>query len=238
MPRSLVFEAVERYVNEVITRETPVQKRLRAETAALPRARMQIGADHGALMAFLAHLIGARWALEIGTFTGYSALAVAAALPADGQLITCDVSEDWTRIARRYWEEAGLSSRIELRLGPATASLAALLRERGQDSFDFAFIDADKVNYDAYYEYALRLVRRGGLIAIDNVLWSGKVADPTDQTEDTVAIRAINAKIHGDSRVDATLVPISDGLTLALKDRKSTRLNSSHSGESRMPSSA
>ena len=154
--RSLVSEAVEHYAFEVMARETPLQKRLREETARLPEAQMQIGPDQGALMAMLVRLIGARRTLEVGTFTGYSALAVAAALPEDGKLIACDISEKWTRIARRYWEEAGLSGRIDLRLGPALETLANLLRDGGADSFDFAFIDADKEEYDAYYESCLR----------------------------------------------------------------------------------
>jgi predicted O-methyltransferase YrrM len=212
--RSLLPEAVEQYVTGIIAKETPVQQRLRAETAALPEARMQIGADQGALLALLARLIGARRALEIGTFTGYSALAVAAALPADGRLITCDVSEEWTSIARRYWAEAGVAGRIELRLGDARATLAALLHVMGEASFDFAFIDADKPSYDAYYEACLRLVRPGGLIAIDNTLWHGAVADPHDNAPDTVALRALNLKIRDDPRVQACLLTVGDGVML------------------------
>src|SRR5260370_3822556 len=162
--RSLTSEPIEHYVNEVITRETPIQKRLRAETAKLPNSQMQIGPDQGALMALLARAIGARRALEIGTFTGYSALAVAAALPQDGRLIACDMSEEWTRIAWRYWQEAGLANRIELRLGPALANLPALQSELGQGAIDFAFIDADKEEYDAYYEAVLRPIRPGGVM--------------------------------------------------------------------------
>ena len=212
--RSLLPEAVERYVTRVIAKETPVQARLRVETAALSQARMQIGPDQGALLALLARLIGARRALEIGTFTGMSALAVAAALPADGRLITCDVSEEWTSIARRYWAEAGLAGRIELRLGDARATLAALLHVLGEASFDFAFIDADKPSYDAYYEACLRLVRPGGLIAIDNTLWHGAVADPGDTEPDTVALRALNLKIRDDPRVQACLLTVGDGVML------------------------
>ena len=215
--RSLTSDAVERYVSEVISRETPVQRRLRAETARLPHGGMQIGADQGALFAMLVRLIGARRALEIGTFTGYSALAVASALPADGLLVACDVSEEWTSIARRYWEEAGVSSRIDLRLGPATETLSALMADGGAGSFDFAFIDADKTGYDAYYEACLALLRPGGLIAIDNVLWSGTVADPADQKPDTVALRNLTVKIRDDSRVDACLVSVGDGVLLARK---------------------
>ena len=215
--RSLVPDAIEQYVSEVITRETPVQRRLREETAALPRARMQIGPDQGALLALLVRLIGARRTLEIGTFTGYSALAVASALPADGKLIACDVSEEWTAIARRYWQEAGVSDRIDLRLGPATETLATLLREGAGESFDFAFIDADKSSYDAYYEACLRLVRPGGLIAVDNVLWSGAVVDPARNDPDTAAIRALNQKVRDDARVEMCLLTVGDGVLLARK---------------------
>lgn len=215
--RSLVPEAVERYVSEVITRETPLQRWLRAETAALPRGRMQIGPDQGALLALLVRLTGARRALEVGTFTGYSALAVAAALPEGGRLVTCDVSEEWTAVARRYWEEAGVSGRIELRLGPAAQTLARLLREGAGESFDLAFIDADKESYDAYYEACLRLVRPGGLIAIDNVLWSGAVADPSAVDPETEAIRALNLKVRDDPRVEACLLTVGDGVMLARK---------------------
>ena len=178
MRRSLVPEGVERYVSSEITRETRLQRRLRAETSALPHAGMQISADQGAFLALLARTIGAQHALEIGTFTGNSALAVAAALPHDGKLICCDVNEEWTNIARRYWAEAGLTERVELRLGPAIDTLTTLLRTGSEGAFDFAFIDADKPAYDAYYEACLKLLRPGGVIALDNMLWSGSVADP------------------------------------------------------------
>jgi len=215
--KTVVPEAIERYVHCVFSKETPVQQRLRAETARMPHGAMQIGPDQGALMALLARLAGARRALEVGTFTGYSALAVAAALPADGKLIACDVSEEWTRIARRFWQEAGLSDRIELRLGPAAETLAALLHDGGGDSFDFAFIDADKENYDAYYEACLRLVRPGGLIAVDNMLWGGAVADPQVNDAETKAIRALNLKVRDDARVEACLLTVGDGVLLARK---------------------
>jgi predicted O-methyltransferase YrrM len=215
--RSLVPDAVERYVSEEITRETPLQRRLRAETAALPRGRMQIGPDQGALLALLVRLLGARRALEIGTFTGYSALAVASALPQDGKLIACDVSEEWTAIARRYWEEAGVTAKIDLRLGPAVETLAELLREAGDCSFDFAFIDADKPAYDTYYEACLSLLRPGGLIAIDNVLWKRKVADPVENDAETTALRALNQKVRDDPRVEACLLTVGDGVMLARK---------------------
>ncbi|MFL5242950.1 MAG: O-methyltransferase [Gemmataceae bacterium] len=215
--RSLTSDAVEHYVNTIITRETPLQKRLRAETARLPTSQMQIGPDQGAFMALLARSIGARRALEIGAFTGYSALAVASALPEAGKLITCDVSEEWTNIARRYWQEAGLANRIELRLSPALVTLAALQGEFGPDSFDFAFIDADKEEYDAYYEACLRLVRPGGLILIDNMLWSGAVADAAVGDPETVALRALNPKVRDDARVEACLLTVGDGIMMARK---------------------
>lgn len=217
MARSLLPESVEQYVSGLITRETPLHARLRAETAALPQAGMQIGADQGAFLALLARLIGARYALEIGTFTGMSALAVAAALPADGRLISCDVSEEWTGIARRYWREAGLDGRIELRLGPARDTLRDLLHERGAGSFDFAFIDADKPAYDAYYEACLGLVRPGGLIVLDNMLWHGAVADPGDREATTEIMRALNLKIRDDPRVESCLVTLGDGVMVARK---------------------
>ena len=214
--RSIVPEAVERYVAEM-TPEPPPQRRLRTETAKMPHAQMQIGADQGALMALLIRLLGARRALEIGVFTGYSALAVASALPEDGKLIACDVSEEWTRVARRYWDEAGLSGKIDLRLGPALETLASLLRDGGGESFDFAFIDADKENNDAYYEACLRLVRPGGLIAVDNTLWGGRVADPTVTDAETEAIRALNRKMRDDARVEACLLTVGDGVMVARK---------------------
>jgi len=215
--RSLLPEAVDNYLRTVVARESPLQQQLRAETARLPMGGMQIGADQGVLLAFLVRLIGARNAIEVGTFTGYSALAVASALPAGGRLVCCDVSEEWTAIARRYWAEANVADRIELHLRPAQETLAELLRKNGAGAFDFAFIDADKTAYDVYYEACLALLRPGGLIAIDNVLWSGTVADPCDTRPDTVALRAITAKIRDDSRVDACLVSIGDGVMLARK---------------------
>jgi caffeoyl-CoA O-methyltransferase len=196
-------------------REPKVLARLRAETARMAEAHMQIAPEQGQFMAFLVELIGARRAIEIGTFTGYSSLAVALALPPDGRLVACDVSPEWTGIARRYWTEAGVADRIDLRLGPALETLAALETEGQSGSFDFAFIDADKVSYDAYFEACLRLVRPGGLIAVDNVLWDGRVADPAADDPSTKAIRALNAKLHADPRVSLAVVPIGDGLALA-----------------------
>jgi len=215
--RSLLPDAVDAYIHNVATRETPLQCRLRAETAKLPNAGMQIGSDQGAFLALLVRLMDARRALEIGTFTGYSALAVATALPADGRLTCCDVSDEWTKVARRYWREAGVADRIDLRLAPAAETLHDLLRESGPGSFDFAFVDADKTGYDGYYEACLTLVRQGGLIAFDNTLWNGAVADPAKNDPDTVALRALNLKVRDDPRVTSCLVSIGDGVLLALK---------------------
>ena len=205
------------YIRNVGMREDPDLAALREETASHPMAEMQIGPEQGHLMALLVRLLGARRALEVGVFTGYSAMVVAKAMGRAGKVVALDISEEFTAIARRHWAKAGIADLIDLRLAPAADSLKALVAANQTDTFDFAFIDADKANYDAYYEYALKLVRRGGLIALDNVLWSGRVADPADQTVDTLAIRAINQKIHADRRVDATLLPVGDGLTLALK---------------------
>jgi predicted O-methyltransferase YrrM len=203
------------YLVEQTLREPEIMRRLRAETSQLPRGTMQISPEQGQLMGLLVGLIGARRALEIGTFTGYSALAVALALPADGRLVCCDMSEEWTRTAKRFWREAGVESRIDLRLAPAAETLAALDAAGEAGRFDFAFIDADKESYDLYYEYCLKLVRPGGLIAVDNALWHGYVADPAHQDADTAAIRALNRKVRDDERVDMVLVPIGDGLLLA-----------------------
>ncbi len=216
--RSLLPDAVDHYVRNVATSETPLQRRLRDETAKLPAAGMQIGADQGAFLALLVRLINAHRALEIGTFTGYSALAVASALPPDGQLICCDVNEEWTSVARRYWREAGIADRIDLRLAPAAQTLDVLLRESGPGSFDFAFIDADKSGYDGYYEACLTLVRKGGLLAFDNTLWAGAVADPSKTDADTAALRALNLKVRDDPRVTSCLVSMGDGVLLAIKN--------------------
>ena len=205
------------YLVDVSVREPEVLRRLRAETAELDEASMQIGPEQGQLMALLLELIGARSVLEIGTFTGYSALVMALALPEDGRIVACDVSEEWTTVARRYWKQAGVAHKIEVRLAPAVETLDGLLAEGRAGSFDFAFIDADKSGYDTYYERSLELLRPGGLVAIDNVLWSGKVADPVEDDEDTRALRALNAKLRDDERVSLSLVPIGDGLTLAMK---------------------
>ena len=203
------------YLDATNRPETPTQLKLRADTARMPNAGMQIGANQGSFMAFLVGLIGARNCLEIGTFTGYSALAVAQALPEGGRLVCCDVSKDYTDIGRAAWEEAGVADRIEFHIGPAADTLERLIVHGGASCFDFAFIDADKENYDRYYEQCLILLRKGGLIAIDNMLWNGAVADPADTSESTVAIRALNAKLRDDPRVDFCLIPVGDGIALA-----------------------
>jgi caffeoyl-CoA O-methyltransferase len=205
------------YIRSVGLREDADLAALREETARHPHASMQISPEQGAFMGLLVRLLGARKTLEIGVFTGYSSMVVAKAMGPEGRVLALDVSEEFTAVARRHWTKSGVADRIELRLRPAAESLKELLAAGAADTFDFAFIDADKTSYDTYYEYALQLVRRGGLIAIDNVLWNGQVIDPSDKSADTVAIRALNQKVHGDTRVDAVLVPIGDGLTLALR---------------------
>lgn len=205
------------YLQSVSLREPEILTQLRQETAQHPMAGMQIAPEQGQLMALLVQLIGAKKTLEVGVFTGYSTLVVALALPTDGKVVACDISEEYTAIARRYWQQAGVANKIDLHLGPALDTLDHLLDQGGANSFDFAFIDADKSNYDSYYERALQMVRPGGLIAIDNVLWSGRVADPQVQDTRTNKIRALNQKLHQDKRVAISLVPIADGLTLAMK---------------------
>ncbi|MEH2372748.1 class I SAM-dependent methyltransferase [Nostoc sp.] len=205
------------YLLSVSLREPEILLKLRHETASHPRSMMQISPEQGQFMRLLVQLIGAKKTLEVGVFTGYSSLSVALALPDDGKMIAADVSEEFTAIARRYWQEAGVADKIDLRLAPALETLDQLLATGQAETFDFAFIDADKENYDAYYERSLQLIRPGGLIAIDNVLWSGKVADPQYQDESTQAVRALNEKLHHDERVTLSLVPIADGLTLAIK---------------------
>jgi predicted O-methyltransferase YrrM len=200
------------YVVAKGVRETRVQRELRATTQKLPMAGMQIGPDQGALLQVLVRLMGAKRCIEVGTFTGYSALAVALALPPGGRIVCCDVSEEWTAIGRRYWKKAGVDKKISLRIGPALETLAGL-----KGRFDFAFIDADKPNYWKYYERCLAILRKGGLIAIDNTLWGGSVINPEKQSESTRALRAFNERVSRDRRVDIVLVPIGDGLTLAVK---------------------
>lgn len=210
-------ERLYRYVLGHSVRESAVLAELRAETLAMPHAGMQIGADQGQLMALLARLAGARRCIEVGVFTGYSSIAVALALPPDGRIVACDRNEEWTAVARRYWKKAGVESKIDFRLGEALATLDALLAEGGAAAYDFAFIDADKGNYLAYYERCLALLRAGGLIVVDNTLWSGDVADPGNAKPDTVALRAFNERLHRDERVDLALLAVGDGVTLARK---------------------
>ena len=210
-------ESLHHYLLSVSLREPPILARLREETAQHPMANMQIAPEQGQFMALLVRLMGVKKCLELGVFTGYSALSVALALPPDGKLIACDVNEEWTSMARRYWQEAGVAHKIALRIAPALETLDKLLANGEAGSFDFAFIDADKENYTNYYERSLALVRHGGLIVIDNVLWSGRVADPNEQDMDTVAIRRFNAKLHFDERIALSMLPLADGLTLAYK---------------------
>jgi predicted O-methyltransferase YrrM len=212
-----VAEDLTQYIRSVTVRESALFERLREETAKRPNAMMQISAEQGQFMDMLVRLIGAKRTLEVGVFTGYSSTTVALALPEDGRIIACDVSDEYTSVARRYWREAGVEHKIDLRLGPAVETLDALISQKQFNSFDFAFIDADKENYDQYYERALKLVRPGGLIVIDNVLWHGKVLDDSVQDADTRAIRALNEKLHHDKRVFLSLIAVGDGMTLALK---------------------
>jgi len=205
------------YLQSVSLREPEILAQLRQETAQLPMSIMQIAPEQGQFMALLVQLLGAKKTLEVGVFTGYSSLAVALALPPDGKVVACDVSEEYTAIARRHWQQAGVADKIELHIASALETLEQLLAEGQANTFDFAFIDADKRNYTNYYEQALKLVRPGGLIAVDNVLWSGKVADSQVQDNSTKAIRAFNQKLHQDQRVSLSMVTIADGLTLALK---------------------
>ncbi|MDE2745905.1 MAG: class I SAM-dependent methyltransferase [Chloroflexota bacterium] len=211
-----VTEELARYLEQTSTREDDVWRRLRAETAKLPAGGMQIGPDQARLLGWFVKLIGARRALEIGTFTGASALAVVQAMPEEGRLVACDVSEEWTSIARKYWTEAGVRHQIDLRLGPALDTVAALGREGG-GLFDFAFIDADKEPIWSYFEGALGLLRVGGLIAVDNTLWGGQVADSTERHPDKVAIDDFNRRITDDPRVDSVHLTVGDGLTLLRK---------------------
>lgn len=207
------------YVQQHTAREHPELAKLREFTAGHPRAGMQIAPEQGALLQLLVRLMGARRTIEIGVFTGYSALAVALALPAEGRILACDISDEFTSVARPYWERAGVASKVELVLEPALHTLDARIAAGQAGQYDFAFIDADKSNYDGYYERCLTLLRPGGLIAIDNTLWSGRVAQPVDAARDadTAALQRLNAKLPGDKRIDLALLPIGDGLTLARK---------------------
>lgn len=210
-------ERLHRYLLAHSLRESPLQKELREITAQLEMCRMQIAPEQGQFMALLVELIGAMRVLEVGTFTGYSALAMAQAMPPEGRLVCCDVSEEWTAIARDFWQRAGVDERIELHLAPALETLDRLRAEGADETFDLAFIDADKTNYPRYLERCLALVKAGGLILFDNTLWSGAVADPENTEDDTVAIRQLNDTLLDDERVTISLVPIGDGLTLARK---------------------
>lgn len=205
------------YLLSVSLREAEVLKQLRQETANLPNAIMQIAPEQGQFMSLLVQLIGAKKTLDIGVFTGYSSLAIALALPDDGRVVACDISEEYTSIARRYWQKAEVADKIDLKIAPALDTLDALIAKGQGNTFDFAFIDADKANYYNYYERSLQLIRPGGLIAVDNVLWSGQVADSSVQDNRTNKIREFNQKLYQDERINISLVPIADGLTLAVK---------------------
>jgi predicted O-methyltransferase YrrM len=210
-------DALNDYILDNTLRDRPELKALRDETAAMPMAGMQISPDQGQLMALLVKATGACKAIEVGTFTGYSALVVAGALPADGQLVACDVSDEYTSVGRPHWEKAGLAHKIDLRLGPATETLDGMIAAGESGQYDLAFIDADKENYPNYYERCLTLLRPGGLILVDNVLWGGRVADPAEQDESTRTIRALTRQMHADERIEFSLLPVGDGLSLAVK---------------------
>ena len=216
--RSIVLtDSLYEYMTDVSLREPPLLLALREETSELTQRAMQISPEQGQFMALLARLTGARRCLEVGVFTGYSSLVTALALPDNGSIVACDVSEEWTAVARRYWREAGVAHKIELRLAPATETLDDLLAQGRAGTFDFAFIDADKTNYLAYYERTLALLRTGGLALVDNTLWSGRVADPEVADADTVALRHFNEVLHRDERIDLSLLPLGDGLTVVRK---------------------
>jgi predicted O-methyltransferase YrrM len=210
-------EAIQRYILDTTLRDEPVLRDLRDETAKHPQARMQTGADQVQFLQLLVRLTGARRCIEVGVFTGYSALGVALALPGDGRIVACDVSEEYTAVARRYWERAGVADKIDLYLAPATQTLDELIRAGEAGRYDFAYIDADKSSYDAYYERCVELLRPNGVLTIDNVLWGGDVADESVNDADTAALRALNKKIGRDDRVDASLLPIGDGLMVVRK---------------------
>lgn len=214
---TLIDDRLYEYLLSASLREHPTLRRLRDETARHPRANMQISPDQGQFLQLLVQMIGARKTIEVGVFTGYSSLAVALALPAEGRIVACDINEDYTSLARRAWTEAGVAEKIDLRIAPATETLQGLVAEGRAGTFDFAFIDADKASYDSYCELCIQLLRPGGVLAFDNTLWDGKVADPTVNDDDTRALRALNAKLHRDERVDLAMLTVADGLTLARK---------------------
>lgn len=205
------------YIRSVSLREADILRRLREETASIPEARMQIAPEQGQFLALLLKLIEARRTIEVGVFTGYSSLWTALTLPEDGYILACDVSREWTDIARRYWQEAGVAQKIDLRLAPATQTLQVLLQQRQAGTFDFVFIDADKENYDLYYEYCLRLIRPGGLIVFDNMLYRGRLADENEDSPAINALRTMNKKLHTDDRVDISMLPMADGITIVRK---------------------
>ena len=205
------------YILDNSLRERPIQKALREETSKLTMARMQISPEQGQFMQLIAKLMNVKNVIEVGTFTGYSSLAVALALPEDGHLIACDINEEWTDMARRYWQQANVADNIDLQIAPALQTLNKLLGENKAGTFDLVFIDADKTGYDDYYEACLQLLRPAGLMMIDNTLWSGSVADEQNNEPDTVALRKLNSKIHQDQRVEMSLLPVGDGLTLVMK---------------------
>lgn len=214
-------QSVYDYLTAASLREPEVMTALRHETAELEMAVMQIAPEQGQFMTLLVQLLGVRHAIEVGTFTGYSALAIAMGLPDDGRLLACDVSQEWTDMGRKYWQRAGQAHKIDLRLAPALETLDALLADGKAGQFDFAFIDADKENYLNYYERCLQLLRPGGLIVVDNVLWGGSVADPENQKPDTCSIREFNLFVKTDARVDISMIPVGDGLTLIRKNNNS-----------------
>jgi predicted O-methyltransferase YrrM len=212
-----ITAAINRYVREHLAPEPDYLQALRAETAMMPNARMQISPEQARFMTIVLKAMQASLTIEVGVFTGYSTLVTALALPKHGRVVACDVSEEWTRVGRRYWEQAGVADKIDLRLAPAAETLDSLIEAGAPGRYDFAFIDADKSNYDRYYEQCLALLRPGGLVMVDNSLWGGSVVDESRRDHDTVAIRALNAKIAADDRVDAYLAPIGDGVHMALK---------------------
>jgi predicted O-methyltransferase YrrM len=217
MSKTFISDPLYNYLLSVSLRESELLQALRQETASHPMSQMQIAPEQGQFMALLVKLMGAKQALEVGVFTGYSSLAVAMALPDDGKLTACDVSEEYTNIARRYWEAAGVAHKIDLQIAPALETLDRLLAAGAAGSYDFAFIDADKSGYPDYYDRTLQLLRPGGLMAIDNVLWSGRVADPQEQDNRTNLIRQFNEMLHQDQRISLSMLAVADGLTLALK---------------------
>jgi predicted O-methyltransferase YrrM len=217
MKSSITSENVARYVVEKIIKDSELENQLRIETSKLDAGGMISGSDVGSLLAILTQSVGGQKAIEVGTFTGYTALKIASGLAENGILICCDVSAEWTNIGRRYWEQAGVSEKIDLRIAPAIQTLNALIANGEENTFDFVFIDADKVGYDSYYEACLKLIRPGGLIVLDNMLWNGRVADLSIQDETTAALRQMNQKISQDSRVNCCLMTVGDGLMLARK---------------------